>query len=584
MMKHLSHLPPDGCLACDAHEAQFQNDDKFSYDFVFRIERISHLLYAPLALTVILSTLNTEYFKVAVCWTCFLVVMQFIMLTIHKKLSEKGLLKQAVVCGTWCSVIPFAILPIVLLEHLDLVQHMFLTLSYALIVAGVITLTPSFSRLHHIYIISMLGGITFSWLLSQSSQGSATATIVAVLAVSFAAACEHLRKRTLLQQSLIAINAHLASSLADKVNELEQRNEARAQWLTAACHDLRQATHASGLLIEAILEGRAEHDWQRRMRTIQRTNVTINNLLTEAIDFVRLDVRTQTVKLSAVCLQEVLSDARELFAIHADHRGITLNIASSNCSVNSEPNLLRRVLFNLISNAIKYTNAGTVSVSLEERGDVVEMCVCDTGMGIERVHLSRIFQQYTRLTEDDEGLGIGLAVVKRTCELLSHPLSVESQPGQGTRFLITLPLLERSIHVSSGDSVVWDQPGPRATHPEGWIAVVDDDHVARQALTDLLQSWGHDVCATQNSVEVLRLIEQRGFKPRILVTDIHLRAESGFNVIDAVNEHSAEGSMSPIILTGDSATDLQHMAMDRNAVLLYKPVMPCSLRAILAVK
>jgi two-component system, sensor histidine kinase len=240
--------------------------------------------------------------------------------------------------------------------------------------------------------------------------------------------------------------------------EAERANRAKSGFLAAASHDLRQPVQALVLLNCALaekLEGRAGADIVANMgESLDSLQRLINTLL----DVTRLDAGTVVPRVEAVSLGGVLARLAEEYSLRAAQKGLAFRAVGTGAWTRTDLTLLERVVRNLIENALRYTARGKILVGCRRRGNIVRVCVADTGIGIPPEHRQAIFQEFYRVGGADtgeKGFGLGLSIVKRLCALLDHPVSLASEAGKGSCFMVDLPLAspEGSHHGDHGGLV-----------------------------------------------------------------------------------------------------------------------------------
>jgi CheY-like chemotaxis protein/anti-sigma regulatory factor (Ser/Thr protein kinase) len=274
------------------------------------------------------------------------------------------------------------------------------------------------------------------------------------------------------------------------------------------------------------------------------------------------------------------------FAPEAGAKGLQLTVRPSDAYVRSDPVLLQRIVLNFVSNAIRYTDRGRVLVGCRQRGTDLLIAVWDTGCGIARHSREEIFREFVQLHSPNrdrgKGLGLGLAIVARLAPLLGSVVELQSTPGKGSMFALRVPLAEPSGtgKAAAGD----DRRGERlhGTPVRGVFAlIVDDDENARAGMQSLLKRWGCLVLAANSSAEALALLSRHERAPELILCDYHLPAgESGIEAIRRIQ--AACGAAIPAILvTGDTSAEVARAAEDHRHPLIYKPVAPAKLRALL---
>lgn len=362
---------------------------------------------------------------------------------------------------------------------------------------------------------------------------------------------------------------------------VEQASAARTRFFAAANHDLRQPLHALSLLSQTLLERRPGQDIEPIARHIGSCVDGMTQVIDDLLEITRLDIGGSRPQWSVFALDELVEACCRPHSPLARAKGLALHIQVPGTAVQSDRSLVARVIGNLISNAIRYTPSGAVTVRAEVHEDGVRLAVEDTGVGIAAAHLPRIFDEFFQVgnAERDrrQGLGLGLSTVKRLSDLLGLRVTVRSTPGQGSCFTITLPLAPATMvpGTAPGSSPIAEVPIPRRR-----VLVVEDDADARTALAGLLRSWD---CETETAADTdggLRCVNE-GFRPDVLVVD--LRLPGGASGIDAVRQlRSAVGEALPaLIVTGDAGSEHIDRAREAGLPTLVKPVRPLRLRAFL---
>ncbi|HZN25298.1 MAG TPA: GAF domain-containing sensor histidine kinase, partial [Burkholderiales bacterium] len=301
--------------------------------------------------------------------------------------------------------------------------------------------------------------------------------------------------RTFADQAVIAIeNVRLFDTILDKSRELELANTYKSRFLAAASHDLRQPLHALNLFAAQL---RTSTDARERDRLTVRIGAAIasmNELFDSLLDMSKLDAGVLQPEITDFAAQDVLERLETTFAEIARDKGLLLRVAPTRAWVRSDFILLERILLNLVSNAVRYTPKGAVTVCCNERGTRIDFEVRDTGPGIAEDQKQNIFREFYQLpaqgSRNGPGLGLGLAIVDRLSELLDHPVTLESKVGRGSRFRISVPRARRRVAVrpesASVERIADVVTGKR-------IIVIDDDALVLDSMRGILTSWGCDV-------------------------------------------------------------------------------------------
>lgn len=262
------------------------------------------------------------------------------------------------------------------------------------------------------------------------------------------------------------------------------------------------------------------------------------------------------------------------YAAQAAAKGVTLRLAPTSLVTISDPVLLEQVLRNLISNAVKYTDAGGVVVGARRRGGKVAIEVWDTGRGIAPAHAEAIFEEFYQVDnperDREKGLGLGLAIVRRITQLIGADLDVRSTPGRGSVFRVTLPRGRAA-----------DLPAPAAAPiavgalRTGFIVVVDDEDAIQRAMAALLTRWGHRVLAAGSADEALARLGD-GVAPDLIICDSRLRGgETGVEALRRLRV-ACGAEIPALLVTGDATAAAADSPSD---LVLHKPVPHAVLRA-----
>jgi len=353
----------------------------------------------------------------------------------------------------------------------------------------------------------------------------------------------------------------------DMEQGLLEANRAKSRLLAAASHDLRQPVQTLTLLNQAALRHAGPNARLGEiLRQQQRALDTISQLLASVLDVSKLDSGVVKPAVVDCAINGVLDRLRSDFEPLADEKGIRLVVEPTAEAGRTDPELLRRLLGNLLSNAIRYTASGRVEVTSVDRKSELEITVRDTGVGIPLDEVGRIFEEFYQIdrgSQRPEGLGLGLSIVKRLATLLGHEIGVESVVGQGTAFTVTLPRVATAAAAAQGASAE-----PAATG-RGKVLIVDDEAAVAHATSLLLELEGFDVRVANGKAEALEHVAST--TPDVIVSDYHLRgAETGADVVAAVRVR-LHSNVPAIFVTGDTSRIANADAKLGNATLLSKP-------------
>ena len=367
--------------------------------------------------------------------------------------------------------------------------------------------------------------------------------------------------------------------LANARDEAVAANNAKSRFLAAASHDLRQPIHALRLFAEALGSGTTPERMRELAGRIRASADSLTAMFDELLDFSRLESGAVEARITEFPLGPLLEQLASELAPDANARAIDLRVVPTSVLVRSDPLLLRRILQNLLVNALRYTEKGRVLFGCRRRGDTLRIEIWDTGPGIPDAKRAEIFREFTQLDQArrSEGLGLGLAIVEKLARLLDCRVEVDSRVGKGSVFRVSVPLCQREPAPSAAAG------GPSAGQGLAGrlIVVVDDDLNILEGMQLLLEGWGCDVLLSRSVEDALDGLERMSRDPDVILADYSLESSrTGLDAIDAIR--NARSSWAPgLIITGE--TDPQVLARVRASGLphLIKPIPPARLRAAL---
>lgn len=389
---------------------------------------------------------------------------------------------------------------------------------------------------------------------------------------------KRVQKRTATLAAEVARRHEVEIQLREARDKAEAASEAKSRFLAVASHDLRQPVQALHLYANVLAEQPLAPDGADIVGCIRGSVSALAELMDSLLDISRLEAGIVHSSPRAMPLGRMLNQLWQDFQPLAEDRSVSLSVVTTDSWVHSDPALLGRILQNLISNAIRYTpSGGKVLVGCRHHGTSLEVQVLDTGIGIPENQRERIFQEFTQVDHpgnqpDRQGLGLGLAIVRRLCNLLAAPLTLTSEVGQGSLFALSLPKAE------AGGRVPTAYPTPPLAHGAR-ILVIDDEPNIRDSLRLQLSAWGYAPHSAATADEATALWQERRFE--VIIADYGLgRGVSG---IDLCKEllNRAQTSVPVIILSGDTSRERLQEPMPPSFRLLHKPVDPLVLRLAL---
>ena len=369
-------------------------------------------------------------------------------------------------------------------------------------------------------------------------------------------------------------NADLAAALRVQKEAAEEASLAKTRFLASASHDLRQPVHALGLFVGALRGYNLDTEPRLLVDRIEESVSAMDGLFSALLDISRLDAGVVAPEWQVFAIQPLLDRVLRDYAVEASAKGVSLRAHKAGWFVRSDPVLLERILRNLVSNAVRYTDRGGVLVGCRKRA-ALRIEVWDTGKGIPQAHLQRVFEEFYQLDNPERdrarGLGLGLAIVRRLAGLLGHAVQIASRPGRGSVFSVEVPLAEAS-------RARLPTPALGASR-RGLILVVDDEAAIQDGMRSLLQGWGHDVLCAGSGAEMLACAARRAGRPDLIICDYRLRGEeTGADVIARLQQHY-NYPIPGLLITGDTAPDRLEEATNSGLLLLHKPVANSRLRA-----
>ena len=453
----------------------------------------------------------------------------------------------------------------------------FITLVLAPLIVRIATDSDQLWHLQLAGILTLLFGIT---VLMGRTYGSALGQAIS------------LKARTDELAAQLRVEMHEAEAAR---RAAESASRAKTQFFAAASHDLRQPLHAMGLFAEALRQRSHDPEVASLVNSINESVDALEGLFSELLDITRIDTGGVDVNPAPVGMRDLFGRLRLHFEPVAFEKGLMLTFHGERHVAQADPVLLERVLRNLVSNAIRYTEDGGVLVSCRPWQGGLRLQVWDSGIGISAASLPRIFDEFYQVHSNRplephhrKGLGLGLAIVKRLTELMGLPVAVRSRVGKGTVFSMNVPVgrVLRRVDSLGSDSV------PAAKAPLGltlqgrFIVVVEDEAAVREGLVVLLQAWGAQVQAFDTVAAVQAwLADPQAEPPDLLLVDYRLpEGTTGIDALTSIRRRWAQRLLPAIVITGSSLGGHEDEAVVHDFHLLIKPVLPNKLRAMIAFK
>ena len=381
------------------------------------------------------------------------------------------------------------------------------------------------------------------------------------------------RERT---AELTKVNRELAKAKA----KADDANLDKTRFLAAASHDILQPLNAARLYASTLVERKRRGEDGRLIRNVDASLEAVEEILGTLLDISRLDTGAMKPELSDFALGELLMQLKLEFEPMAEDEFLDLHVHPSSLWVRSDRRLLRRVLQNLISNAIKYTEKGRVVLGCRRRPEGhIEVQIHDTGPGIAKDKQKLIFKEFQRLatnTVGTQGLGLGLSIVERIGRILDLDIQLHSRAGHGSLFSVKLPVAEART----------ERRTARARIGAGQIAgssalCIDNEPAILDGMDTLLSGWDCSVLRATCGQDAVAQMRTTTRPPDIILADYHLDSETGLEAIHAIREELGY-DVPAVIITADRSPEVQELIKSQGLQLLRKPLRPAALRAVMA--
>lgn len=372
-------------------------------------------------------------------------------------------------------------------------------------------------------------------------------------------------------RTLSEMNELLEQRVADRTRELglalaeaERANASKSRFVAAASHDLLQPLSAAKLFVSSLSEQTDPASAQAVMDKAEMALNSVEQFISALLDISKLDAGKAVFDVQPLCLSEIFLPLRTELMPLAQQKGIDLRILDCGLTVLSDPGYLRRIVQNLLTNAIRYTDQGRVLAGVRRVGDTARIEVWDTGHGIAHRDQQTIFREFERISPSnaDTGLGLGLSIVERACSGLDHPLHLVSEPGRGSCFMVEVPI-QNAPAADAGPLTVplLDQ----------LLMLVEDDPVTAEVTTDMIEALGATVIHAHNAAEALAILEEIQLVPDALL--IKHQLDAGQDGIQFYQDITARyGTVPAAILTRDQTGALQKLCAQRELDVLALPL------------
>ncbi|MGY9046881.1 MAG: hybrid sensor histidine kinase/response regulator, partial [Rhodobacterales bacterium] len=361
--------------------------------------------------------------------------------------------------------------------------------------------------------------------------------------------------------------------LEDALSAAERANASKSRFVAAASHDLLQPLSAAKLFISSLADRAADRPGD--VAVLNKAESALNSaeqIIDALLNISKLESDGLSFDIRPVALSEILRPLKDEMEMLAAAKGLELRIVDCSLSVETDPAYLRRVVQNLLANAVRYTQTGRVLLGVRRRGTSARIEVWDTGPGIAEEDQGTIFEEFKRLdtkASRNDGLGLGLAIVERACARLGHPLGLWSEPGVGSCFMVNVPIAGQA-------EPLWPTH-KRPMRPHGLaqsgliVLLVENEPQLRRAISILMESWGVNVIEAEDAESALQLLEDLEIRPDALLLDQQLgQGLSGTGLYAAIAAQM--GTLPCSIISADRSADLRDDCARLGLDLLLKPL------------
>lgn len=366
----------------------------------------------------------------------------------------------------------------------------------------------------------------------------------------------------------------------------ERAASEKSRFLAAASHDLQQPLHSLSIMLGLLAGQKNEQRRNEIIAMMERAVDGARALLRVVLDISKLEAGVVVPHIEAFPIADIFEQIEADLAPLTEGRPVQFRMVRSSAEVMSDRMLLKSILHNLVSNAIRYTPRGRILIGCRRQGDFLRIEVWDTGKGIPADRMKDIFKEFTRLEKgegadqsDGQGLGLGLSIVERSCSLLGHKLAVRSEVGRGSVFSVAVPLVALRMPdpaIASASSGIYYK------ERSGLVLLVEDNQTAARATCQLIEEWGNRCHVALSTAEALAVIRSGEWRPDVVVADYDLGDdETGIALLDRLFA-MVNRRIPAILMTANDSPECQEGARARNIPIIQKPANPARLRALLS--
>ena len=365
----------------------------------------------------------------------------------------------------------------------------------------------------------------------------------------------------------------------------DQANQSKTRFLAAASHDLMQPLNAARLFSSSLSQQHPGGKLASTLHHLDDSLVAAEELIGTLIEISKLDAGTLSPKLSHFPIDNMLQKLAAELTLLCHQKGIQFSYVPCHVTVHSDEQHLRRIVQNFLTNALRYTPKGKVLLGCRKKGNVLEIQVWDTGVGIAPQKLNEVFEEFKRLdhpaTHSVRGFGLGLAIADRTARLLDHPLTIKSWQGKGSLFGIIVPLGDRQKVVTKATTNN-QYGGGEGGLTNMTVLCIDNETSILLGMKQLLSGWGCTVITALDMSQALQHLVDADVQPNVILADYHLeQGQTGTAAIARIRQ-VYQSQIPAICITADRTEEVAKLIADEDTLLLNKPLKPAALRATLS--
>lgn len=447
--------------------------------------------------------------------------------------------------------------------------------------AGAITMNPVYPPALYLFLLGILPPTILRIAYENDAIHWILATMLSLFTLVVLNSGRQLAETFFVSLSQRYENLALVTQLTREKSRAESASREKSRFLATASHDLRQPLQALMLFSDAMQEVAQEKQSKHLAGQIGKSVNALVEMFDELLDVSRLEAGIVEARWQNFELQPLMDRLYVDLAPLAQGKGINFSMPSKEEVIYSDPFLLDRILRNLISNAIRYTDRGGVTIRCDHVDGGLRFAVIDTGIGIGPEALPHIFDEYYQVDNQHrdrrKGLGLGLAIVRRVEGLLGYKVEVVSAPEKGSEFSFVVQQGQKEHQLAQPFIITHSRHDLHGVV----VALVEDDPDIRLMITGLMQEWGCHVFEGEHAEDVMRKLDIARQKPALLVCDYRLpHGMTAVHVIRRVRELWGDG-VAALVLTGDTASEALQDIHASGAILLHKPIAPTRLRSMM---